>query len=59
MAAPAIPPIRRGLMGTGLAPGKLHRPAWCRLAPADGAVIDAPSDLALDLRISSSASLTA
>lgn len=27
MAAPTIPPIRLGLIGTGLAVGKLHWPA--------------------------------
>jgi hypothetical protein len=30
MAAPAIPPIRLGLIGTGLAVGKLHWPALRR-----------------------------
>ncbi|WP_290054761.1 Gfo/Idh/MocA family protein [Amycolatopsis solani] len=32
MAAPAIPPIRLGLIGTGLAIEKLHWPALCGLA---------------------------
>lgn len=31
MAAPTIPPIRLGLIGTGLAVEKLHRPALCGL----------------------------
>jgi hypothetical protein len=47
----AAPPIPLGLIGTGLAVEKPHRPAWRGLADrrVANSTIDAPSDLAPNL----------